>query len=164
LIQESFTAGKAVIFTFTPGPFKSTDALPADWGITPAANGCTMQLKTFETNFERLNATVININRHPAAYHQGNEGLIKNKGVDHLQMISDENAKIEKLLGLSGEMLSINDNSYFSRFSIVLTPDSRKKIFRLASPVTQEIAEAHINQIDDFIKQPQLRVGLTYTA
>jgi peroxiredoxin len=160
LIQENFTNGKAVIFTFTPGPFKSTDTLPAHWPVTPAANGCTLQLQTFEANFASLNAAIININRHPASYQRGEEGLIKNKGLDHLMMISDANGNVEELLDLGNDMLNIDSNYYFSRFSIVLTSDGRKAAFRLASPVTQEIADKHIAEIDGFMNQPQLRATM----
>jgi len=155
LLSESFDNNKPVVITFTPGPFQDNDPLPADWKIVPAANGCTTQLKTFEANFERLNATVFAINKHPASYHQR---LIKDKKLTHVQMISDAKAELETLFNLEHELLFINDNYYFPRFSLVLIPTADGIISSrvpLQSPVTDKIAENHIQEIEELI-HPEL--------
>ncbi|MBA3660213.1 MAG: hypothetical protein H0W64_00615 [Gammaproteobacteria bacterium] len=151
IIARAKEAGKALIITFTPGPFKPEDELPMGWLNNKLAMGCTTQLNHFESALEaeQLNAIVININKHDAVYQAGNQGLLAKKNLRNLWMISDKDNILEQTFGLA--TIKVNNQSYFERFTLVVTPDGRVKAFDLASPVNDVAAANHIEEINQFI-------------
>jgi hypothetical protein len=151
LIKRNSEAGKATIFTFTSGPFKTTGELPQDWMKTLAVIGCSTQLSVFEKKFAALNAVVIGLNKQSNDYQCGEDGLLAVKVLNSLNMISDEDNKLEKELGLSAFTVNVNGKAYFKHFSIVVRPDNVAKGFMLQSPVTDPIMNDHINDINGFM-------------
>lgn len=168
IIQEAQKAGKAVIFTFTPGPFKKSEDLPNDWmNINPAV-GCTAQLNAFEKAFKDLNAVVLNVNTQSSENQCGQDGLLAVKKLDNLLMISDEDGTLQKALGLY--TLTIPDNrykndKYLERFTIVIKPNNEAKVFEVTSPVNDMKANYHIQAIEQFLApQLQEKAEVSYTG
>lgn len=164
IIKEHQKTGKAVIFTFTPGPFKTSDELPNNWMEINPAIGCTAQLTAFEKAFPHLNAAVFNINTQSSAYQSGENGLLAYKKLNNLFMISDEAGELQKAFDLF--TLTIPDqryknDKYLERFSIVIKPDNKAQIFELSSPVNEFKANEHIKEINQFIS-PRMQEELAY--
>jgi peroxiredoxin len=151
LIEHVTAAGKPVIFTFTPGPFKTSEELPVNWMTTTQALGCSLQLQTFEANFTELGGVVIAVNKQTAGYQAGPNGLLDVKKLPSLKMISDVNNTLEEELELSAMKIQVNEVWYFKRFTIVINADKNARGFLLQSPVNQEIADKHIADIKEFI-------------
>jgi peroxiredoxin len=149
LLVEARKAKRAIVFTFTPGPFKSAEELPSDWMTTPAAVGCSAQLSAFEKAMKELKADIYAINKQTSGYQCGSAGLLAAKGFDHLQMISDAEGLLEKELDLP--TFEVNGKRYLNRFSVVIKPDDNAKIFELPSPVDADKAQQHVALLTDFI-------------
>lgn len=161
VFEEAKRAGKALIFTFTPGPFKDAKEVTDQWKATDAACGCTPQLNAFEANFAKLNAVVIAVNKQSSVYQAGTkgtegtegtegvEGLLAVKKYHHLLMISDADGSLEKALGLP--TITVNEKKYLSRFTIVFNANQQFEVFEISSPVTPAKAELHISQISQFL-------------
>jgi peroxiredoxin len=154
IIHAAIKSGKAIVFTVTPGPFKSAAELPPDWMQTPAAVGCTAQLTAFEKSFDELNAVVFAVNKQTSAYQQS---LLAVKGLKNLLMISDATNTLQAALNLA--TLTVNGKNYDERLSVVIKSNENGKLtgklFEIASPVNDVKAAEHITAIKNFIA-PQL--------
>lgn len=150
LIKEAKEAKKSIIFTFTPGPFKSADELPKDWMSNSAAVGCTAQLTAFEKEVTQLDAIVYAVNKQSSEYQCGASGLLAAKKLNNLNMISDKSGKIAEELGLP--TIEVNEKSYLQRFSIVIKPNGKSCTLEFSSSAVNDMtAKDHIISIAKFI-------------
>lgn len=153
LFAKAKAADKSIIYTFTPGPFKSKDEMPKGWMETELAVGCTAQLTAFEKSYARLNAIIFAVNKHSSSYQCGSGGLLAMKKFNNLFMISDEKGELEKALDL--KTITLEGKEYLKRFTVAIRPDGEFKLFGLSSPVNDEKAIKHIEEISQFLS-PQL--------
>ncbi|MHB1948990.1 MAG: thioredoxin domain-containing protein [Gammaproteobacteria bacterium] len=149
IFAKAKAANKSVIYTFTPGPFKSKEEMPKGWMETELAVGCTAQLTAFEKSYAKLNAIVFAVNKHSSSYQCGSGGLLATKKFNNLFMISDENGELEKALDL--ETITLEGKDYLKRFTVAIRPDGEFKLFGLSSPVNDEKAAEHIKAITQFL-------------
>lgn len=160
ILDKAKKSNKTVVFTFTPGPFKSAQELPIDWMKTDPAIGCTAQLCAFQKAkgpqanqnqpTTRLDeAIVYAINKHNVSYQVGKEGLLAIKKLNDLFMLSDENGELENAFGLA--TISVNGKKYLERFSIAIKPNGAAQIFTLSSPVNDVKAAEHVEGVSRFI-------------
>ena len=161
LIEEAKKNNQNVIFTFTPGPFKKNEPMPADWLMTPAAVGCTAQLTAFEKKLDQLNNTLVYaVNERPSEDHVGKDGILASKHLDNLPMISIAGTNFIKEFELP--TITVNKQEYLSRFTLAITSKGEKTIFnfpktRLDDPLDETKGNQHIEHIQNFLGEEALQ-------
>jgi len=145
LCQASLNNNKSIIFTFTPGPFKSANELPKGWMDNKFAVGCSLQLSAFEKNYDGLNADVYAINLHNNDYQRE---LLAIKNIPHLKMISDEKNELTRLLNLP--TFELEGKNYLKRFSLAINSQGVSQLFELPSSTNAITTTQHLNAVRDF--------------
>lgn len=163
LVREAKEKNKAVIFTFTPGPFKTNEELPENWMNTDKAKGCTNQLTILNQAAEELDAIVYAVNKQTSEYQSGPDGLIEKKNLKkNIRMISDSKGKLQEAFNLPTIELPDSrypNSNYFERFSIIYRPDGLRNILKPESPLDVTGAQAHVEALKDFRNLKRLGWG-----